>query len=236
AWRRIFGIAAAPAPAPPPPPDPEPVRAYGLAAPSPHTATVQVPAQVPDQAPAPDDAADVEVPGPYTVGVDLLGSPAVTGVRQEIAPTAAGRLTEIAAWIALHPGADTTALTEDIWPGGVSAAFRTAQLSALRRWLGTDFQSGDVYRFGADTGTDWQRFQALALRGRLKGADGAGDLGAALDLVRGRPFDGIPPRRYVWAEYLRQDMITAVVDTAALLAELLLSAGEHVAAREAADK
>ncbi|MFJ7630496.1 hypothetical protein ACIQZN_28825 [Streptomyces sp. NPDC097595] len=103
----------------------------------------------------------------------------------------------------------------------MSAAFRTAQLSALRRWLGTDFQRGDTYRFGGDTGTDWHRFQALALRGRLKGEDGAGDLSAALELVRGRPFDGIPPRRYVWAEYLRQDMITAVVDTAALLAELL---------------
>ncbi|THA70671.1 LysM peptidoglycan-binding domain-containing protein [Streptomyces sp. A0958] len=249
---KIFGITAAPASAPLPPPKPvrEPAAPAPDAAPVPNAAPVPdaapvsdaapvphaAPAPIPVPVPVPDDAAAVEIPEPYSVGINLLGTPAVTGVRQEIAPAAAGRLTEIAAWIALHPGADTAALTAEIWPGGVSAAFRTAQLSALRRWLGTDFQRGDTYRFDADTGTDWHRFQALARRGRLKGDDGVEDLSAALELVRGRPFDAIPPRRYVWAEYLRQDMITAVVDTAALLAGLLVAAGEHVAAREAADK
>ncbi|MCG7524572.1 LysM peptidoglycan-binding domain-containing protein [Streptomyces sp. OfavH-34-F] len=219
---KLFGITAAPAsvPLPAPPPARE----------VPTPATDAIPAPVPDQ------PADAEIPEPYDIGINLLGVPAVTGTRQELAPTAAGRLTEIAAWIALHPGADTAALTDGIWPGGVSAAFRTAQLSALRRWLGSDFQRGDTYQFAAGTGTDWHRFQALARRGRLKGADGVPDLTAALELVRGRPFDAVPPRRYVWAEYLRQDMIAAVVDTATLLAELLLASGEPKAARKAADK
>ncbi|MFG2405366.1 BTAD domain-containing putative transcriptional regulator [Streptomyces brevispora] len=215
---KLFGITAIPASAPLPVPESEPAR---------ETAPLS---------PAPAPLPDREIPEPYNVGISLLGAPAITGVQQEIASAAAGRLTEIAAWIALHPGADTAALTEEVWPGGVSAAFRTAQLSALRRWLGTEFQRGNTYRFDEATGTDWHRFQALARRGRLKGTDGIEDLSAALQLVRGRPFDAVPPRRYAWAEYLRQDMIAAVVDTAALLAELLLASGEHVSAREAADK
>ncbi|WP_329615713.1 LysM peptidoglycan-binding domain-containing protein [Streptomyces brevispora] len=221
---KLFGITAAQASAPLPVPEPARVP------------TSPSPAPLPVPVPLPDRAAIVQIPKPYSVGISLLGAPTITGVRQEIAPAAAGRLTEIAAWIALHPGADTTTLTEEVWPGGVSAAFRTAQLSALRRWLGTDFQRGDTYRFDESTGTDWHRFQALAQRGRLNGADGVEDLAAALHLVRGHPFDAIPPRRYTWAEYLRQDMIAAVVDTAALLAERLLAAGEYVSAREAADK
>lgn len=46
----------------------------------------------------------------------------------------------------------------------------------------------------------------------------------ALELVRGRPFTGIPPRRYVWAENLTQDMISAVVDVADDLAARCLAA------------
>ncbi|MFJ3825997.1 LysM peptidoglycan-binding domain-containing protein [Streptomyces nodosus] len=158
--------------------------------------------------------------------IRLLGAPRITGAAQQIAPAAAGRLTEVAAWIALHPGASVEALTEDLWPGGVSAAYRTAQLSALRRWLGAEINSGDGYRLTGDVGADWHRFQLLVRRG---------DLAEALDLVEGRPLDGTPPRRYTWADPLRQEMTTAVVDVAVRLAEMRLAGGDAAAARAAAD-
>ncbi|MFI2373174.1 BTAD domain-containing putative transcriptional regulator [Streptomyces sp. NPDC018833] len=162
-----------------------------------------------------------------TTWIRLLGTPQITGTAQELAPAAAGRLTEIAAWIALHPGSSNEALTEALWPGGVSAAYRTAQLSALRRWLGAEISSGDSYALTGDIGTDWHRFHLL-LR--------SGDLSAALDLVEGRPLDGTPPRRYIWADPTRQEMTTAVVDTAVRLAELHLAEGDAAAARAAADR
>ncbi|MBT2418023.1 LysM peptidoglycan-binding domain-containing protein [Streptomyces sp. ISL-22] len=159
--------------------------------------------------------------------IRLLGAPRITGTAQEIAPAAAGRLTEVAAWIALHPGASADSLTEALWPGGVSAAYRTAQLSALRRWLGAEISTGDGYRLTGDIGTDWHRFQLLVRRG---------DLAAALDLVEGRPLDGTPPRRYTWADPIRQDMTTAVVDASVRLAERLLAEGDAAAARAVADR
>jgi hypothetical protein len=64
--------------------------------------------------------------------------------------------------------------------------------------------------------------------------DGATDVIAALRLVRGVPFT-VPVRgtRYAWAEPLRQDMVSTIVDTAAWLAEHHLAA-RHWAAADAA--
>ena len=57
---------------------------------------------------------------------------------------------------------------------------------------------------------------------------------AALDLVRGRPFLGVNPAAYAWAESGIQDMISAIVDVAHALAERTLAAGDHRRARWAA--
>lgn len=162
-----------------------------------------------------------------TTWVRLLGTPHITGAAQELAPAASGRLTEIAAWIALHPGSSIDTLADALWPSGVSAAYRTAQLSALRRWLGIEISTGDRYTLTGDIDTDWHRFQ-LHIRN--------GDLHQALQLVDGRPLDGTPPRRYAWADPVRQDMTIAIVDTAASLAESHLSQGDATAARAAADR
>ncbi|MCZ7458212.1 LysM peptidoglycan-binding domain-containing protein [Streptomyces sp. WMMC940] len=159
--------------------------------------------------------------------VRLLGTPRITGTAQEIASAAAVRLTEIAAWIALHPGKSIEALTEALWPSGVSATYRTAQLSALRRWLGAEISAGDGYILGGEIGTDWHRFQLLVR---------SGDLAGALDLVEDRPLDGTPPRRYAWADPVRQEMTITIVDIAARLAELRLTEGDASGARAAADR
>ncbi|WP_331736178.1 bacterial transcriptional activator domain-containing protein [Streptomyces sp. NBC_00057] len=48
----------------------------------------------------------------------------------------------------------------------------------------------------------------------------------ALELVHGRPFSGIPSRRYAWAESLAQEMTSAIVDAADDLADRYLARGD----------
>ena len=156
------------------------------------------------------------------------------------------KLTELAAYIALHPGADNRAIDDAIWPTRrVSRSTRNSATSRLRRWLG-EAPDGDPwlppvpdrgrYRFRAEVGCDWQQFQALARRGFASGPDGLDDLQAALALVRGRPFAGVPPAWYTWAEYDIQEMISAVTDVAHVLSSARLAAGDTQAARMAASK
>ncbi|MEU1629457.1 hypothetical protein ABZ746_29900 [Streptomyces sp. NPDC020096] len=157
-------------------------------------------------------------------------------------------MTEIAARIALHPGLDHRALEEAIWPGReVSRQTSNPWISRLRSWLGTDGRTQHFppiatttdarYRFADTVTTDWAQFQNL-VRSGLNTADSSGAqcLRQALELVRGRPFAATQPRRCMWAEPLVQDMIPAIVDAAAALAERRLVAGDPRGAVWAATK
>ncbi|WP_431679111.1 LysM peptidoglycan-binding domain-containing protein [Kitasatospora sp. KL5] len=226
----LFGLAAEPAPESTGAADPaEPLWA---APPVPAESGAAGQPEVPEALP--------ETSGPQ---ISLLGHPVVTDTAVAIDAAASARLTEIAAWIALHPGAEPDALAAEVWPSGATLPYRSAQLSALRRWLGTDAEGGQHLPaespgglvLGPEVGCDWQVFRRLAERGFALGAAGAVELSAALALVRGRPFDGVPPRRYAWVEYHRQLMVAAIVDVAVRLAELRLAEGDRAAAREAVD-
>jgi hypothetical protein len=94
----------------------------------------------------------------------------------------------------------------------------------------------DGYNFAPTVGCDWRRFKSLARRGMAAGPDGIGQLQAALDLVHGQPFAGVSPRRYAWAEHLKQDMISAIVDVAHALSVRLLEVRDPYGARRAATK
>jgi DNA-binding SARP family transcriptional activator len=59
------------------------------------------------------------------------------------------------------------------------------------------------------------------------------DLEQALSLVRGRPFEGIAARRYAWAEPIRQEMISAIVDASYELGRRRLIDGRWRAAEQA---
>jgi DNA-binding SARP family transcriptional activator len=84
-------------------------------------------------------------------------------------------------------------------------------------------------------GSDWCRFQALAARGYGAGEEGAEDLRRALELVRGRPFEGAKPRSYGWAQLQEAPVMeSAIVDLADHLAGLLLRAGDLAGAQWAA--
>ncbi|MEV0604628.1 LysM peptidoglycan-binding domain-containing protein [Streptomyces sp. NPDC050315] len=217
--------------APPPSPDATPA-ADAQTATTPMTGDTPVPAS--------------EEQGPV---VRVLGPVEVTGARGRTESRRERTSTELAAWLILHPGRDHHALDEALWPGReVSRKVRNSTVSRLRAWLGTD-EDGTPYlpaiastagaRYAlADTVTcDWHRFQQLAADGTAQpGSSGTALLRQALELVRGRPFASVNPRRYVWAEHLAQDMIAAIVDVAAELAERYLAGRDPRGALWAASK
>ena len=159
-------------------------------------------------------------------------------------PARRRKLTELAAFIALHPGADNHGIDDAVWPTRrVSAATRNSATSRLRRWLGTNpdgepwlplVPDRGQYRFRPDMRCDWHILQALARRGLAGGAEGLDQLGEALALVRGRPFAGVDPAAYTWAEYDTQEMISAITDVAHMLSSARLMTGDPEGARDAA--
>ena len=50
--------------------------------------------------------------------------------------------------------------------------------------------------------------------------------------VRGRPFLGINPSRYVWAEPPLQEMVSSITDAAVMAAEIRMAKGDYERARE----
>ncbi|WP_334666478.1 bacterial transcriptional activator domain-containing protein [Streptomyces cyaneofuscatus] len=120
----------------------------------------------------------------------------------------------------------------------VGKQMRNAVISRTPSWLGknTDGQAylprvqdttDSRYRLSTAVTCDWSQFQKLARAG-LTRYDEDADLALrrALALVRGRPFTGIAPQRYAWAEPTIQEMVSAIVDTAHELSERCREAGD----------
>ncbi|MFD4861681.1 BTAD domain-containing putative transcriptional regulator [Streptomyces atratus] len=194
-----------------------------------HDTTVPLPEQ-----PAGSDAAD----GPDRPLVQVLGTVDLLGARGTIKSNRRTLALEMTAWLVLHPGANHHQLDEVLAPGGiVTRDTRNTRLGDVRRWLGADAQGNKhlphvstqpdkLYRL-AGVDCDWARFQQLAHSGRTADGPAAEQLlRQALELVHGRPFSGIPSRRYAWAESLAQEMISAIVDVADDLAERYLACGD----------
>lgn len=142
-----------------------------------------------------------------------------------------GRLTELAAYLATTPHPSPAGIDQALWPTSANPATRYAALSRLRRWLGcgpdgTPWLSPntlqwrgatDVAQFYALTGTTNPRQKPSIDPDRLKQLP-IEHLHSALLLVRGRPFDGVPAKRYEWADRLRVELtldIAAVADAVA---------------------
>ncbi|MQS16477.1 LysM peptidoglycan-binding domain-containing protein [Streptomyces kaniharaensis] len=179
-----------------------------------------------------------DLPDPTGPVINVLGPVHLTGVdTSSIQPAASMRLTEVAAWIALHPGQAIQQLTVDLNPSDPNAVSSAGLVSALRRWLGSadddtphlPQDTGAGLRFGPHVASDWDRFLQLTSRGTHRARQ------QALALVADRPFADVPLRRYIWAEGYRQQIIAAVVDTAAQVAEHCLEVRDHRGALAAAD-
>ncbi len=263
---------AVPAPATPAPaapePAPEPVPTHDPA-PAPTGADPRVPAR-PEPGPSAtalvrttsgrsdcdDLLAILRSPEAHAVRnaprIRLLGPVDVAGTGGTAEPGALGRLTELAAYLALRPGADHAALDHDLHPGAAhldphptAADARNPlsdKLADLAAWLGTTSDGRPLLVTGQAEGCtfapavtcDWDEFRSLYRRGmRSTSATADAALAHALALVRGAPFAEAPPASYGWAEAERQDMIAAIVDTAHELAARRLQYGDHRSAEAA---
>lgn len=178
--------------------------------------------------------------------VNVLGRVEIAGLLAGASSNRRARATEFVAYLALHPGASAHEIDEAIWPGRrVAKEMRNSFVSRVRHWLGNDSDGqlflplvgdhGD-YRLSPEFDCDWHVFLRLAREGLARGPNGADLLEQALTLVRGRPFLGVDPTTYIWAEADAQEMVSAVVDVAHVLSALQLGLGDSRAAQDAASR
>lgn len=177
----------------------------------------------------------------------LLGPVDVLGPTGAAEPMAVPALTELAAYLALHPGTDPAAVDRALHPGDHARPDQAppATLAALADWIGSDpdgraflrqdaQSTGTCYAFAPTVTCDWDEFRSLYRRGmRSTSTTADAALAHALALVRGAPFAEAPTAGYGWAETARQDMLAAVVDTAHELAARRLQYGDHRSAEAA---
>lgn len=151
----------------------------------------------------------------------LLGDVELAAAAGEPPTRAVGQCMEYCAWMLAHPGSRSTAMVRDLL---VADATRRSNLSRLRSWLGTD-PDGFPYLPEAYSGrislddrvtSDWEQFQSLLSGGVNMATTDA--LRMALRLVRGEPL-GAYSFQWIWAQQLRTDMVSMVVDAAAVLAD-----------------
>lgn len=176
--------------------------------------------------PKPSVPGDPEVAGTASA-IDVLGPIVLAGTE----PSA--ELAEVAAYAMLHPGCSVQQMAEEMWPVRPGAvALVDAQVIQLREVLGTDPHGEQLVRITPGSVTlaptvscDWLEFLRRTQNGELVGA---------LSLVRGRPFEDAPLRRYGWAETLRHEMAALIIDTAHYVAEACLHEQSPRNARKAA--
>jgi hypothetical protein len=211
------------------------------------------------------DVAAWEDPGNPHPKVGLLGPVTVTTGGSSPSPaTATARHAEVLAYLALHPrGVSTGRFASDLWPsdpevatggpgGGTRPKVRQTA-SAVRSWLGTNPATGapwmpksaslgdaPAYRLD-DVLVDAELFRRLRARGSAGIAagrldEGLADLARALELVRGRPFEGHLPEGYSWLVDNPADHYYTVMiaDAAHQAAAHHLTAGDPAAAAAAA--
>ena len=150
------------------------------------------------------------------------------------------------AYLALKPGRATSAeqLAEQLsFNRRIQARTISQRLSRTRVWLGytPDGQpylpiktSRAPYALHPHVSTDWH--ELLALVGTDITTTPLGDLTAALDLVRDRPFIDVADRDVAWAEELRTEMTQTIADLAHVTATRALAERNYPVARAAIAK
>ena len=209
-------------------------------------AEISVP-DVVDEEPADQDAPLAAITrlhrGPY---LQMLGPVEVRGARgeQPVNPNTAAQWrsairkgTELVAFLSVNPNATAEQVHSVFWPGQVATGKkanddRNGLTSKTRRWLGQN-DAGEFYvplittgeyRLHDDVRSDWQDF--LELIGAEISDTSTDQLLAALELVKGQPISGVPDKRYVFADRLRNEMIATIGDVAHEVATRSLSTGK----------
>lgn len=181
--------------------------------------------------------------GPY---LQMLGPVEVRGGRGEapVNPNTAAqwrsrvrRGTELVAFLSVHPNASAEQVHAVFFPGQIATGEkanddRNSLTSKTRRWLGQNddgewyvpYVTTGEYRLHEDVRSDWQDF--LSLVGDEISDTSTDRLLAALELVKGQPISGVPDKRYVFADRLRNEMIAAIGDVAHEVSTRSLSTGK----------
>lgn len=150
------------------------------------------------------------------------------------------------AYLALKPGRATSAeqLAEQLSLNRrIQARTISQRLSRTRAWLGYAIDGqpylpiktrGSAYALHPLVTTDWH--ELLELIGADITTTPLTDLTAALELVRDRPFIGVPDRDIPWAEELRTEMTQTIADLAHVTASRAMAERNYPVARAAIAK
>jgi len=178
----------------------------------------------------PEPAAGVEVE------VAILGPVEVRGAAR---PFTRAWAKELVVYLAMHPnGATNDGWATALWPDRLMASSSLhSTASVARRALGNARDGRDHLprahgrlTLAASVGTDWARFVQLSDANRVS------DLRQALELIRGRPFDGLRASDWPILEGIAPAIEASVVDVAGRLAGLYLRQGDPAGAEWAARK
>jgi DNA-binding SARP family transcriptional activator len=163
------------------------------------------------------------------VVVRILGPVDVVGAA---GPFVRAWTMDLVVYLAMHRrGVSSDEWPAALWPDRmVAEPTRHSTVSAARRALGRDAEGRDHLprcnrrlRLATTVATDWERFQQLAQAG---GPAGPSAWWAALQLVRGRPFEGLRACDWTVLEGIEAHVQDSVVQLAIRLAHHLLAGGD----------
>jgi nucleoid-associated protein YgaU len=203
-----------------------------------------------------DDLAEWRNPESALPKLQLLGP--VTVIAQGDPPSAVAErrayFNELVTFLALHPTGVSSRQVREAF--GMTQSRARTDLGYIRTWFGTDPRTGELHLPAAttspahrDRGTngyqltdvlvDLDLFRRLRARAQARGADGMGDLVAALELVSGEPFSDLRTPGWSWlldGERVHEIAAFAVVDVAHIVATDAFSRGDLDRAHMAAEK
>jgi len=159
------------------------------------------------------------------IEVAVLGPVEVRGAAREFSRS---RSLDLVVYLAMHPGGvERDVWVESMWPGRLTPASTVdSTVSVARRALGQS-SDGSLHlptrqgrlALGPKVSTDWERFVALT-------SPRAQASPQALELVRGRLFEGLRRSEWVVCEGIGPAMESWVADVAVATSEQLLEAGD----------
>jgi hypothetical protein len=162
-----------------------------------------------------------------TVALKVLGPVEAAGWKS---PPERAIVTELACYLALHRDRPVTgealrlALRPDATTEQSDKTMRT-YLSLLRKAIGHDalpVGTSGGYQLEASVTTDWEHFLELTRDSSVENSI------EALALIRGRPFDGVRRRTYVWvfSEFLVSDMEVTIASVTTRAVGQFVEAGD----------
>jgi DNA-binding SARP family transcriptional activator len=160
------------------------------------------------------------------VEVRILGPIEIVGAAR---PFTRAWAAELVVYLAMHRnGASSDQWATALWPDRIMAAASLhSTASAARRSLGTSVEGGDHLprahgrlTLAPTVGSDWYRFVALSER------EDPSSWRDAIELIRGRPFEGLKAPDWVLLEGIAANVEAVVVDLVSRYSEFCLSSGD----------